>query len=132
MVFLHSLPPARSQSEILGSPDGRSFTTPWLAFLAAAFYTLMLNIVTSEAASTRRQKRADFSILHSVTSFHENGEKVAKLSTSPAIKAVGRSPEVLAQRNGIQGYFVPDVEKKRKKGLDGQEAHLLSCANNVR
>lgn len=59
----------KSTTVLMGGASQPRALVSWLGFSAAAFYTLMLNIVTSEAASTRRQKRADFRVLHSATCF---------------------------------------------------------------
>lgn len=39
---------------------------------------------------------------------------MAKLSTSPTIKGVGRSPEALTQRKNIQGGSMPGVGEEAK------------------
>jgi hypothetical protein len=60
----------------------------------------MLNIVTLEAASTRRQKRAGLAFYIKQHRFGENEEQLKYLL--PQQLNVGRGPEMLTQRNSIQ------------------------------
>lgn len=74
----------------------------------------MLNIVTSEQLAPEGKRGLALAFCIQQHPFGENGEKIAKLSTSPTIKSVGRSPEALAQRNVIQGSFMPGIEEEEK------------------
>lgn len=119
-------------SEIQGSPAGRCTATQWLDFLAAAFYTLMLNIVTSEAANIRRQKKAGFSILHSATFLLVRIEgKKAQLSTSPTTKSVGKSQRCCPAEEH-SGLLCARHGERRKGVLVRQQSQLIVFTNNIR
>lgn len=86
----HPTLPGRLKSEAVlrGGASRSSGVAP-----AAACPTLMLNIVTSEAVSSRRHKRAGLSILHSATSFWWEWRNAATFPASPTVQSEGRSLE---------------------------------------